>query len=129
MTATNSATTFLTCFSRRWKIRNDYFDVFVQYSYYILLGAFYLWQVFLDCVVKCHMKHREREMSMSELEISKMSSSHTFRLQSYCWCAAKMVSTMFWAFAMPLWWTDQSLKWIIQKIITINMDTLVEEAS
>jgi len=127
MTATNSATTFLTCLRRRTKIHNEYFDVFVQYSYYILLGSFYVVQVLIDCIMKCRKKHLEQKSSMSLSEISLNVRSKTWRVQTYCYAAVKMVSMIFWGLAMPLYWTDQALKWIIQKIIKINVKRLAKE--
>jgi len=127
MIATNSACTFITSLRRRWKIHEESFDTFVQYSYYILLGSFYLVQVLIECVWKCRKKQHELETSTSVSDVSMLVRSKTWRLRSYCCGAVKIVSMIFWGLTMPLYLPDQALKWIIRKIIKINTKTLEEE--
>jgi len=127
MVATNAGCTFLSSLKRRYKIEDDYFDLFLQWSYYILLGSFFLVQEFVHFVWRCREKQIAREMSLSITEISTLVRSNTWRLQSYFCCAVKGVSTIFWVFSMPLYLPDQGLKWIIRKIIKINTKRLEKE--
>lgn len=127
MIATNSACTFITALRRRYKIHEWQFDLFVQYSYYILLGSFYMVQVLIECISKCYEKRRERELSASMMDVSSLVRSKTWRIQSYCCGALKLVSMIFWGFTMPLYLADQAVKFIIRKIIKINTKTLEEE--
>jgi len=62
MVATNSAGLFITALNRREKIHNEYYDTFVQWSYYILLGTFCLTQELIHCVWKCREKRMKRKI-------------------------------------------------------------------
>jgi len=127
MIATNAGCTFLASLNRRQKIHDEYFNLFLQWSYYILLGSFFLVQEFVHLVWGCREKQQEKEMSLSITDISTLVRSKTWRLQSYCCSGVKAVSTIFWVFSMPLWLPDQGLKWIIRKILALNTKTLEKE--
>lgn len=127
MIATNSACTFITCLRRRIEIHEWQFDLFVQYSYYILLASFYLVQVIIGCISKCREKQLEKETSVSIMDVSSLVRSKTWRVQSCCCGAVKIVSMIFWGLTMPLYLTEQAVKFIIRKIIKINTKTLEEE--
>lgn len=127
MIATNSGCTFITSLKRRQKIHDELFDTFVQWSYYILLASFFLVQELIDCVWKCREKRRLKETSLSVMDISSLVRSKTWSLQSYCCCAVKVVSMIFWGLTMPLYLPDQALKWIIRKILKKNTKSLDKE--
>jgi len=127
MIATDSACTFITSLKRRENIHDEYFDTFVQWSYYILLCSFFLVQALIDCVRKCRKKRHEMETSLSVMDVSSLVRNKTWHLQAYCFGAVKILSMIFWGLAMPLWLPDQALKWIIRKIIKINTKSLDKE--
>jgi len=127
MIATNSASTFITSLRRRENIHEEYFDMFVQWSYYILLCSFFLVQELIHCVRECRRKRRELKNSVSLMDISSLVQSPAWRLKSCCCCAVKIVSEIFWGLAIPLYLPDQALKWIIRRIIKVNKKSLDKE--
>jgi len=130
MIATSSGVTFLRSLIRIEEIQDGNFDTFVEYSFYIFLTTSFVVQEIIHRARKCWKKRQKVENSKRLTDISRLIDKRRLfinRCKAYCCCWARIVGLIVVGLTMPLYWTDQGLKWLIRKVIEINTEELDAE--
>jgi len=130
MVATSSGVTFLRSLIRIEGIKDGGFDTFVGYSFYIFLGTSFVVQEIIHRARKCVKKQKKLESSVSLVDISLLADkqrSCIYRCFSRLCCWARAGGMFVVGVTMPMYWTDDALKWVIQRTIEINTQELKEE--